>query len=69
MRAKPKVTFITILHLAEVYTDQYNERGLCLSPEQNEASFRDFVDQYYGALYWGKPINLVINPDVPLFCF
>ena len=67
MRKKPKVTFATILHLSEMYCEQYREKGLRLSPEQNEASFRDFVGQYYGALYWGKPISLVIDPNVPLF--
>ena len=67
MRTPPKQDFATILHLAEIYCDKYNERNLCLSPEQNEASFRDFVGQYYGALYWGKPINLAIDPNVPLF--
>ena len=53
---KEKIDFSTILHLAEIYRDQYLERGLCLSPEQNEAYFRDFVAQYYSALRWGKPI-------------
>lgn len=67
MRKKPKVTFATILHLSEMYCEQYREKGLRLSPEQNEASFHDFVGQYYGALYWGEPISLVIDPNVPLF--
>ena len=67
MRKKPKVTFATILHLSEMYCEQYREKGLRLSPEQNEACFRDFVNQCYSALYWGKPVSLIINPDIPLF--
>jgi hypothetical protein len=67
MRTPPKQDFATILHLAEMYCEQYRGRNLYLSPEQNEASFRDFVGQYYGALYWGKTINLVIDVNVPLF--
>lgn len=62
-----KVNFLTVLHLAELYQEQYGERGLCLSPEQNEASFRDFVAQYYSAQYWGTGVAPVINTDVPLF--
>ncbi len=54
---KEKIDFSTILHLAEIYQDQYLERGLCLSPEQNEAYFRDFVAQYYSALRWENPLN------------
>lgn len=64
---KPKIDFLTILHLAELYQEQYMERGLCLSPEQNEAYFRDFVSQYYSAICWGKPLELKINTDIPLF--
>ena len=41
------MTFAMILHLAEMYCEQYEKRNLCLSPEQNEAFFRDFVNQYY----------------------
>ena len=67
MRTPPKQDFATILHLSENYCSQYRERNLSLSQEQNEACFRDFVGQYYGALYWGKPINLTIDPNVPLF--
>ena len=67
MRTPPKQAFATILHLSEKYCSQYRERTLCLSQEQNDASFRDFVGQYYGALYWEKTINLAINPNVPLF--
>ena len=67
MRNKPKVTISAIFHLSEKYFDQYVERDLDLSPEQNEASFRDFVNQYYSSLYWGKPISLIINPNAPLF--
>ena len=62
-----KVDFLTILHLAERYQDQYRERNLCLSPEQNDAFFRDFVGQYYAALYWRKVPSPVINIDIPLF--
>ena len=61
------VDFLTVLHLAELYQEQYGERGLCLSPEQNEASFRDFVAQYYSAQYRGTGVAPVINTDVPLF--
>ncbi len=64
---KEKIDFSTILYLAEIYQDQYLERGLCLSPEQNEAYFRDFVAQYYSTLRLGKPIELKINTDIPLF--
>lgn len=67
MRKKPKVTFATILHLSEMYCEQHREKNLCLSPEQNEASFRDFVGQYYSAIYWGKEPSPVINTDIPLF--
>lgn len=67
MRKESKVTLATILHLSEMCCEPYRERNLCLPPEQNEASFRDFVNQYYSALYWRKPINLVIDPNIPLF--
>lgn len=67
MREKPIITISAIFHLSEKYFDQYVERNLDLSPQQNEASFRDFVNQYYSALYWGKPVSLIINPDIPLF--
>ena len=64
---KEKIDFLTILHLAEIYQEQYRERGFCLSPEQNGAYFRDFVAQYYSALRWRKPIELKINTDMPPF--
>lgn len=67
MRLQVKDNFITILHLAEMYQRQYKESELCLSPEQNEASFKDFVQQYHAALYWGETPSPVIRPDVPLF--
>lgn len=67
MRTPPQKDFATILHLAEVYCKQYNERNLCLSPEQNDSFFRDFVGQYYAAIYWGKEPSPVINTDIPLF--
>lgn len=67
MRKKPKVTFATILHLSEMYCEQYRERSICLSPEQNETSFRDFVAQYYSAQYWRTGASPVIDPDVLLF--
>ena len=67
MRTAPKQNFLTILHLAEQYQDQYKERNLCLSPEQNDAFFRDFVGQYYSAIYWGKKPAPIINTDIPLF--
>jgi len=66
-KRKPKVEFATILHLAEMYCKQYEERNLCLSQEQNEALFRDFVAQYYSALYWDKEPKPVINTEIPLF--
>lgn len=67
MRKQPKVTFATILHLSKMYCEQYRERNLCLSPEQNDAFFRDFVGQYYSAIYWGKEPSPIINTDIPLF--
>ena len=67
MRTPLKQDFTTILHLAEMYGDQYRQRGLCLSQEQNDAFFRDFVNQYYSALYWGKTPSPVINTEIPLF--
>lgn len=67
MRLQVKDNFITILHLAEMYQEQYGELGLCLSPEQNDASFKDFVQQYFTALCWGETPSPVICPDVPLF--
>ena len=67
MNCAPKQDFLTILHLAERYQDQYRERNLCLSPEQNDAFFRDFVEQYYSAIYWGKEPSPVINTEIPLF--
>ena len=59
--------FSTILHLAEQYQNQYKERSLFLSQEQNDAFFNDFVGQYFAAVYWGKEPSPVINTDVPLF--
>ena len=67
MRKKPNVTISAIFHLSEKYFDQYVERNLNLSPEQNEASFRDFVGQYYSAIYWGKEPSPIINTGIPLF--
>ena len=67
MRKKPKVTFAMILDLSEMYCEQHREKNLCLSPEQNDAFFRDFVGQYYSAIYWGKEPSPVINTDIPLF--
>lgn len=65
-RKKPKLTFLDVLHLAEIYCEQYNEKKLCLSQEQDDSSFRDFVRQYCCALFWDTPINLVIDPEAPL---
>lgn len=65
--AAPKQDFLTILHLAEMYCEQYQERNLCLSQEQNDAFFRDFVRQYYSAIYWGNKPAPIINTDIPLF--
>ena len=67
MRTPLKKDFATILHLAEKYCEQYRERNLCLSPEQNDAFYRDFVGQYYAALYWGKFPTPIIKTDIPLF--
>ncbi len=67
MKKEPELTFATILHLSEMYCDQYNEGGLCLSPEANEWYFRDFVNQYRSALCWGQKPNPVINIDMPAF--
>lgn len=64
---RKEIDFMTILHLAEWYQDQYRERGLYLSEAQNEASFRDFVAQYRSSLHWGIEVNPVIAPKVPLF--
>lgn len=61
------MTFAMILHLAELYCEQYEERHLCLSQDQNDAFFRDFVNQYYSAIYWGNGPSPVINTDIPLF--
>lgn len=65
-KKKREIDFMDILHLAEWYQEQYRERGLCLSEAQNEASFRDFVAQYYSSLHWGLEVNPIINPEVPL---
>ena len=59
--------FATILHLAEIYADIYNNQELCLSPEQNDACFRDFVNQYHSNLRWDKTQPLTINPNIPLW--
>ena len=67
MRIKPIIDFLTVLHLAEAYQKQYVEMNLCLSPEQNEASFRDYVQQYHAALHWEKKPAPVIHSDVALF--
>ena len=67
MKTTSKQDFLTILHLAVHYQNQYRERNLCLSPEQNDAFFRDFVEQYYSARCWGKEPAPVINTEIPLF--
>ena len=67
MKQKPQVTISMIFHLSEKYYDQYMERGLELSPEQNEACFRDFISQYYSAWYWGRTPSPIIDTDIPLF--
>ena len=66
-RKRIKVDFSTIMYLSKVYQEEYNERELCLSVEQNKASFRDFVGQYYSAQYWGTKVSPTIMPDIPLF--
>lgn len=67
MRIKPKIDSLIILHLAEAYQKQYVEMNLCLSQEQNEASFRDFVQQYYAAVHEKRHPAPIIHPDVLLF--
>lgn len=64
---KMNVNFATILHLAEWYCEQYKERELCLSQEQNDAFFRDFVRQYLCVLHWGREPKPIIRTDIPLF--
>ena len=61
MGRNKKLTFATVLHLSEMYQEQYKEKGYLFSEEQNDAYFRDFVAQYVG----GE--TPVINPDIPLF--
>lgn len=67
MRIKPEIGFFIILHLAEAYQKQYAEMNLCLSHEQNEASFHNFVQQYYAALHGKRHPAPIIHPDVLLF--
>ena len=64
---KIKYDFATIFHLAEIYQEQYREMNLCLSPEQNEASFNDFVRQYYASIRWNIKEPLVLDPSVLVF--
>ena len=65
MRKKPKLGFVDVLHLSELYCEQYREQNLCLSQTQNDYLFRDFVWQYTSTLYWeGKVIKPVINLDL-----
>lgn len=65
MRKKPKLRFVDVLHLSELYCEQYREQNLCLSQTQNDYLFRDFVWQYTSTLYWeGKVIKPVINFDL-----
>lgn len=67
MRRKPMISTSMIFHLSEKYYDQYIERGLNLSPAQNDACFRDFVYQYTSAVYWKEVPKPIINIDIPLF--
>lgn len=67
MRKKPEITVSMIFHLSEKFFEQYEERHLNLSLEQNEVCFRDFVNQYSSALFWGNTPSPVINTDIPLF--
>lgn len=65
MRKKPKLRFVDVLHLSELYCKQYKERNLCLSQKQNDYLFKDFVWQYTSTLYWkGEIIKPVINTDL-----
>lgn len=65
MRKKPKLRFVDVLHLSELYCEQYREKNLCLSQTQNDYLFRDFVWQYTSTLYWErKLITPVINLDL-----
>ena len=54
-----------IIHLDEIFTEQYNEKRLRLSKEQTYACFCEFVDQYFSALIQSKRIIPIINPNVP----
>lgn len=58
----PYSDFAKILHLAEAYQEEYKQRGLCLSPELIDASFKDYVQQYNEG-----NTSPVINTDVLLF--
>ena len=64
---KPNVDFLTIMHLSELYAKQYGEMGYSFSQEQNDAYFRDFVSQYYCAIYRNQEPHPIINPDIPIF--
>lgn len=52
---------------AAEFAERWRGRGLCLSQEQNDAFFCDFVWQYYSAIYWGNKPAPIINTDIPLF--
>ena len=65
---KDRVTFAAILHLAELYQEQYREAGLCLSPEQNDICFRDFVAQYYLAVRLGREPSPKIETSLLEHC-
>ena len=65
-KRKIELDIFTILHLAELYQEQYLEMGLCLSPEQNDdASFHDFVARIIQHLP-GKQANLPKSTLMPL---
>lgn len=67
MKKKPNLRFIDVLHLSDLYCEQYAGRNLCLSQQQNDTCFRDFVGQYYAALYWRNEPFPIINTEIPLF--
>ena len=64
---RKKADFLTILHLSELYCEQYSQMNYCFSQEQNDACFRDFVQQFYASIYWGKKPHPTINLNIPLF--
>ena len=67
MGKKIEHSFADVLQLAEAYQEQYRERGLSLSHEQNEAAFRDFVARYREGKSRGEESVPLILEAAPLF--